>query len=293
MCGHGVFERQCQNTARLSTGLAMDVACDESCRVTTVPTNIIYDVICDWCMAYPSQPVTNSILDAPYQHELGEATLAILLRHYETVSAQETAAFHADLQASQDKDRLAVQILSGMQQQEAERRREWRSQQRIRAQEQAWVDSVVAARAAANARGLAASAVPPETDCIAYYFGIDDIIPLRPYLGPFYAPDAELCSICHEDLALPPFNSGVPADPRQLPCGHIMHFQCIRKWFESCTQRNSQHDPRIHHTCPLCRLIVDVREQPSFKDEVVEGEETAQMRVEYYAAHPEEDVGGR
>src|SRR5699024_11382052 len=68
----------------------------------------------------------------------------------------------------------------------------------------------------------------------------------------------DVCIICREEMApwQPPADQAVPGRPagtpriperlrpKKLPCGHILHFACLRSWLER--QQN----------CPTCRRPV-------------------------------------
>ena len=56
-----------------------------------------------------------------------------------------------------------------------------------------------------------------------------------------------VCSICHDDILLKSdddilFNINIG---HKLPCDHIFHYKCIKKWIEK------------KETCPYCRTEID------------------------------------
>ena len=80
----------------------------------------------------------------------------------------------------------------------------------------------------------------------------------------------DVCIICRDSMRAwahpapnqnPPNDNGQPAPPptaldeqarpKKLPCGHVLHFSCLRSWLER--QQN----------CPICRRSVLVAEPPS------------------------------
>lgn len=63
------------------------------------------------------------------------------------------------------------------------------------------------------------------------------------------------CTICREEMFHPdhppentdemePLPRGLDMTPKRLPCGHILHFHCLRNWLER------------QQTCPICRRSV-------------------------------------
>lgn len=56
-----------------------------------------------------------------------------------------------------------------------------------------------------------------------------------------------VCIICREEMVLIPQGAGVEVDankPKKLPCGHVLHFGCLRSWLER------------QQRCPTCRRTV-------------------------------------
>lgn len=87
-------------------------------------------------------------------------------------------------------------------------------------------------------------------------------------LGVYYVPDdpsddtglllhpnqpissGEMCAVCMEAT------TGNSKDPevRQLPCGHLFHFECILRWLH-------------YRNCPVCRCVYVLKRLPRFADE--------------------------
>lgn len=54
------------------------------------------------------------------------------------------------------------------------------------------------------------------------------------------------CAICHADL--PVCSYGGLAEPKVLPCGHVYHATCLRRWLT--------HSSAGLAACPMCRTDI-------------------------------------
>ena len=58
------------------------------------------------------------------------------------------------------------------------------------------------------------------------------------------AENAQACAICHAALPRPGRGAAL-SQPKQLPCSHVFHLACLRRWI--------QHSEGRAASCPMCR----------------------------------------
>ena len=107
-------------------------------------------------------------------------------------------------------------------------------------------------------------------DFVKYRQATRDMNERYPDASPEEVAREDVCIICRDSMRAwaqraptpnPPNDNGQPAPPptaldeqarpKKLPCGHVLHFSCLRSWLER--QQN----------CPICRRSVLVTEPPS------------------------------
>ncbi|KAF4625205.1 hypothetical protein G7Y89_g12964 [Cudoniella acicularis] len=80
--------------------------------------------------------------------------------------------------------------------------------------------------------------------------------------------DSRDCSICQDEM--------VTDDIARLPCGHLFHFACVKKWFGGPELPRGQAGN--HNTCPMCRRAYSLMRTPSWDDPVWGAEHQAPNR---------------
>lgn len=75
---------------------------------------------------------------------------------------------------------------------------------------------------------------------------LTEVVPARNLSPHETAPLLQECIICYDDIPV--------QDAYWLPCSHVFHVQCIRRWFMWTEQLNIQKRPS--RRCPICNHSV-------------------------------------